>query len=534
MRLSLRLALFSIGLFFSGAAHAADCDDLLRASLPDVTIEAAKAIPAGPFEGDNGMAPSRAMMPSYCRVTGAIRPTSRSSIRFELWMPDVWNGRLQGVGNGGLAGSINYRGGLVEATQRGYAAVSTDTGHSGNAGDGRWARGEPEKIVDYGHRAIHLTTVTAKALIAAFYGRAPDHSYFVSCSNGGRQGLMEAQRYPEDYDGIIAGAPAYDFTGLMAGFAWNAEALWRHPETIIPPERTPLITAAVLRECDLKDGVADGLIADPRRCAFDPRVLQCRSVATHDCLTAAQVGALSRIYRGAHDHKGRRLYPGWAPGGEAGELPGLGWEGWMFSQQDQGSSQTGLLKAVLANFLDAGPAWKLEHLNYDRDVAVFRQRYAGVLDATSPDLSRFWSRGGKLIIFHGWSDAAIAPQSSIDYYDAVLGQMGKARTDAGLRLFMAPSVQHCFGGAGPNNFGGLTAPLREDPLHDLSASLVLWVEQGQAPERIIATRYDDFLLGTYQPDKARPVSTGLLCSYPKLAHWKGHGATDAAENFQCL
>lgn len=514
-------------------APAAGCRDLARVALPDVTIDAATAIPPGPFRGDNGMAPTPAILPSYCRVEGTIRPTPRSRIRFELWLPDRWNGRLQGVGNGGLAGSITYRGGLVEATQRGYAAVSTDTGHRGDAGDARWALGEPERIVDYGHRAIHLTTVAAKALIATFYGRAPSHAYFASCSNGGRQGLMEAQRYPEDYDGIIAGAPAYDFTGLMAGFAWNAQALWRRPETVIPPSATPLIAAATLRQCDRKDGVADGLIADPRRCGFDPAALACRPGQTGDCLTAAQVGALARIYRGAHDRAGRILYPGYMLGGEVGQLPGLGWEGWMFSRQDRGSSQAGLLQATMGSFLARDPGWTIDRLVYDRDVAAFHRRYAGILDATSPDLSRFWARGGRLILFHGWSDAAVAPTGSIAYRDAVVARMGRARTDAGMRLFMVPGLQHCFGGTGPNSFGGLTVPLGADPSHDLSAALERWIEHGIAPNRIIATRHDDFLHGIFTPQTTRAVSTGLLCPYPQVAHWRGRGAVGSAASFRC-
>ncbi len=521
-------------LLVPATAHAAGCGDLARTHLPDVTIDSAKAMPAGPFQGDNGMAPALAILPSHCRVTGTIRPTARSQIRFELWLPDRWNGRLQGVGNGGLAGSINYRGGLVEATQRGYAAVSTDTGHRGHAGDGSWALGEPEKIVDYGHRAVHLTTVAAKALVATFYGRAPERSYFVSCSNGGRQGLMEAQRYPEDYDGIIAGAPAYDFTGLMAGFAWNAAALWRRPATMILPSATPMIAAAVLRQCDRKDGVADGLIADPRRCRFDPAVLRCRPGQQGDCLPAPQVAALASVYRGAHDGRGRALYPGYLPGGEVGQLPGLGWEGWMFSRQGQGSSQAGLLQATMGSFLAHDGSWTIDRLDYDRDVTAFRRRYAGVLDATSPDLSRFWARGGRLILFHGWADAAIAPESSIAYREAVVARIGRARTDAGLRLFMVPGLQHCFGGTGPNSFGGLTVPLRADPLRDMSAALERWVEHDTAPDMIVATRHDDFLQGIFAPDKARAVSTGLLCPYPKAARWRGRGATSAASSFRCV
>jgi len=522
----------------AGAARAETCEGLKQLPRAGVTVLDAMAFPEGTYDqAGAASATAGGVLPAHCRVRGVIRPTPDSEIAFEVWLPreDRWNGRFQGFGNGGYAGSIRYVGGMVEAVRRGYATASTDTGHRGGAGDADWARGRPEKIVDFGHRAIHLMTLEAKAFAAAYYGRGPDRAYFAACSNGGRQALMEAQRYPEDYDGIIAGAPAADWTGLMTGFAWNARALGFDPASLIPPAKTPAIAAAVLRACDGLDGVADGVVGDPRRCQFDPAVLGCRDAETDACLTGPQVVALRAVHAGARDSRGRRLYPGWSPGGEAGFTPGAGWEGWVFAARQTGDSQVSLLTSFMRNMATADPAWSHAAFDFDRDPQAMAAGIGRVVNAVDPDLGRFAARGGKLIVFHGWSDPAIAPQASIDYYQQVRARMGARRTAGFMRLFMVPGLQHCMGGTGPNSLGGLTAAhLPADPGADLSAALEQWVERGVAPEEVQAADYENLFEGLFDPAKGRVRRTGKVCAYPKVAVWSGRGATDQAANYRCV
>src|SRR5262252_6596964 len=273
----------------SGAVSAATCEGLAELKLPDTTITAAQSVAMGAFAPPTGSAAFYKELPAFCRVAGVIKPTNDSEIKFEVWMPNAnWNGRFQGVGNGGFAGSISYIG-LAGALARGYATASTDTGHSGS--DAKWALGHPEKIVDYGHRAIHEMTEKAKLIVKALYGEGPKRSYFASCSNGGRQALMEAQRYPDDYDGIIAGAPANAFTQILTGFAWNMQATLNDPASYIQAKKLKAIEAAALVACDARDGVTDGVLDDPTKCGFDPAVLLCKGAETDDCLTEKQVAA---------------------------------------------------------------------------------------------------------------------------------------------------------------------------------------------------------------------------------------------------
>ncbi len=533
-----KLGILMALIFAAGGARAETCEGLKAVARPDVTVLEAVTVPEGSYDQAGRPAPPPAgVLPAHCRVRGVIRPTADSEIGFEVWLPreDRWNGRFQGFGNGGFAGSIRYVGGMVEAVRRGYATASTDTGHSGGAGDADWARGHPEKIVDFGHRAIHLMTVEAKALARDYYGRAPHRAYFAACSNGGRQALMEAQRYPEDYDGIIAGAPAADWTGLMSAFAWNARALGFNPASLIPPAKTPAIAAAVLKSCDALDGVTDGVVGDPRRCRFDPVVLQCAGEEADACLTTAQVAALRAIYAGAQDGRGRRIYPGWSPGGEAGFTPGMGWEGWMFSARKTGDSQVSLLTSFMRNMASADPAWSPAAFDFDRDPAAMAAGVGEVVNAVDPDLGRFAARGGRLIIFHGWSDPAIAPQASIDYYEKVQARMGREPTAEFMRLFMVPGLQHCMGGTGPNSVGGLTAAhLPADPGADLSAALEGWVEHGVAPDEVRAADYENLFEGLFDPSKGKVRRTGKVCAYPKVAAWTGRGATDSAASYRCV
>ena len=504
-----RVLLVCLGILLCmGEAFAAgDCDSLSKLALPKTTITRAESMPAGSFTPPHGKAIPN--LPAFCRVAGVIKPTSDSDIQFEVWMPaSGWNGKFQGVGNGGFAGAINYDQ-MGSAMSHGYTAASTDTGHEAGGVDARWALGHPEKIADFGYRAIHETTVDAKAIVHAFYGQAPARSYFSSCSNGGRQALMEAQRYPADYDGILAGAPANYWTHLVTNAVWDLHAL-AAKDSYIPAKKLPAIQAAALAACDTADGVKDGVIEDPPLCHFDPSVLKCAGPETDACLTAPQLTALKKLYAGGRTSNGKQLFPGYSPGGEAD--PG-GWQPWIVGTAPEQSLMFGFGTQFFKNMVFDDAAWDYHTFNIDRDTKVADQKMAHDLNATNPDLSRFKARGGKLILYHGWSDAAIAPQNTINYYESVVAKMGRDNSDEFVRLFMVPGMQHCGGGAGPSSFGD-----------NIDTALEQWVEKGVAPERIVAAKTDS---------KNEVLRTRPLCAYPLIARYKGTGSTDDAANFTC-
>lgn len=512
-------ASLTLAFLASGAANAADCAGLKARSTAKTEIVAATLHPGGPFAVPGRPPTARPeAMPAFCRVQGVLRPTADSHINFEVWLPEQgWNGRFQGIGNGGFAGAIGY-GELAAAVQAGYAAASTDTGHTGELTDARWAKDHPEKVIDYGWRGIHLTAVAGKALTTAFYGAAPRRAYFISCSNGGRQGLMEAQRFPEDYDGIIAGAPAYNATQLFTGFIWNNRAL-NMPGARITPAKTPAIEAAVLARCDAVDSARDGLVSDPTACRFDAQELRCSGAETDACLTEPQIAALTAIRQGPRTSKGRQIYFGFPPGGEGRG----GWNQWIFGAQANTSVQS-RFGSNFARYMLGGPeTW--EPADFDFDGAIARSLHQ-TLDATDPDLSRFAARGGKLVLYHGWSDAAIPATGTIAYHDQVRRKIGARKTDASLRLFMSPGVGHCSGGSGPSDFdqAGAWSPGR-DASNSLGAALVAWVEQGRAPEQVIAR----------QPGApaGAPVRTGLLCAHPARATLTPGADPMRAESFSC-
>jgi hypothetical protein len=500
---------------------AADCSGLQSKAPPDATITSASLQPAGPFVIPPELGPARTVqLPSMCRVQGVLKPTMDSNIAFEVWLPaEGWNGRFLGVGNGGFAGSIGYAS-LVAAVQGGYAAASTDTGHGPGITDAGWAVGHPEKVIDFGWRAVHLTTVAGKALTAAFYGKSPSHSYFSSCSNGGRQGLMEAQRFPEDYDGIIAGAPAYRWTGLFTGFVWNAQALSK-PGAAIPAAKAAVIAKTVLEQCDARDGVMDGLVSDPRQCQVDVRNLQCTDSDKDSaaCLTTPQITALQAIYQGPRTSRGKQIYFGFPPGGET--APGsAGWDAWIFGATPGTSIQ---------NAFGSSFGWTPADFDFDRDFAPLEAKTAATFNATNPDLSRFAARGGKLILWHGWSDAAIPAQGTIDYHDSVVRRMGAKRTGQFVRLFMVAGMHHCAGGSGPSEFGQNAAPAPADTAaSSVMVALQEWVERGKAPEQLIAHQQS-------QPGAAgdKSGSTGLVCAYPKRAALTPGADPLRAESYSC-
>ena len=408
-----------------------------------------------------------------------------------------WNGKFEQVGNGGWAGTIQYAP-LAAALRRGYAAASTDTGHVG--GSASFALGHPDKLIDFGYRAVHETAVQGKATIAAFYGNAPRLSYFNGCSNGGRQGFQEAQRFPQDFDGIIAGAPAYTWTDMSLKLVSVAQATLNDPASMIPPSKYPVLHQAVLDACDALDGVKDGLVNDPTRCHFDPNVTECKGADGPGCLTRAQVEAAKRIYGALKDPKtGKEISPGLEPGSE------LLWAGQAAGPRPFGVSDD-LFKYVV--FQD--PNWDFRTLDLAKHVELARKIDGGTLSATSPNLKEFVGRGGKFLIYHGWADQIVTSRTSVDYYKDVVRALGKSRADTSVRLFMVPGMAHCGGGEGPNTF-------------DMLAALEQWRENGTAPAQIMASHMTDGKV-----DRTRP-----LCPYPQIAQFKGSGSTDQAENFVC-
>jgi feruloyl esterase len=517
------MKLLSIVLLTAPAcAAAASCGDLAKVALPDAAITSAQSVPPGAFTPPEG--PAIPSVPAFCRVTLVAKPSSDSNIRVEIWLPNEnWNGKFQGVGNGGFAGSIGY-GAMGAAIAGGYATAATDTGHQAGGVDAGWALGHHEKIVDWGHRAIHETAEKAKVLIHAFYGESPKRSYFNSCSNGGRQALMEAQRYPADYDGIIAGAPANYWTPLLTEALVNVQATLADPASYIPAAKLPAIEAAALAACDAGDGVKDGVIEDPSQCRFDPSVMLCKDTESDACLTQPQLTALKQLYAGFRDSKGKQIMPGYSPGGEA--EPG-GWAAWITGAAPGKSAMYAFGTQFFSNMVFDNASWDWKTFQADRDFKVADDKTAAILNAGDPDLKKFQARGGKLILYHGWSDAAIPGQSTVNYYRSVEKRMGAKQTTQFVRLYMVPGMEHCGGGASPNFFGQAGVPTA-DAQHDIDAALERWVEQGVAPAEIIASKFK-----TNMNPASGVVRTRPLCPYPQTAHYKGEGSTDDAANFVC-
>ncbi|NGY03304.1 tannase/feruloyl esterase family alpha/beta hydrolase [Solimonas terrae] len=525
-----------LGLLCSGCALGAGdskCDALKNLTLDQTLISSVDADRGGyslswktAFIGVPWL-----KLPASCRVDGVIQPTSDSHIGFTVWMPARdWNGRFLGLGNGGFGGSIEKIG-LSFALQHGYAVAATDTGHVASDLDGSWALGHPEKLLDYGYRAIHETAQKAKTLIAAYYGRPPSYSYFSGASNGGRQALMEAQRYPEDYDGILVGCPPADGATAMASSIWIQKQLNRSPAAYIPKRKLPAIAAATVAACDALDGVKDGVIDDPRHCNFHPESLRCAGKETNACLTAPQIESLRAIYSGdggVFDGHRRR---GYEPGGELGSFGG--WAKYLLGS----GPGKGVLYRYSLEFprflIYKDPQWTLDHFDVEKFHADAEHALGQIYSTDDPDLTAFKSRGGKLILFHGWSDPAIPPRLTVDYYERMRATMGTDSVDGFVRLYMVPGLQHGVGGPGANVFGQL-APGSGDARHNISAALFDWVEKGVAPGAIIASRYDGDLKPLLAPDRATLIRTRPLCPYPEFARWTGRGSSDDAETFSCV
>ncbi len=485
------------------AAAAASCESLSSVKLPHTTITLAQAVAAGAFtlpttgQPAGGQAFSR--LPAFCRVAATLAPSPDSDIKIEVWLPSAgWNGKFQAVGNGGWAGSISYPA-MSTALGRGYATSSTDTGHTGASAT--FALDHPEKLVDYAYRSEHEMTVAAKAIIDAFYGNGPKLSYWNGCSTGGRQALMEAQRFPADYDGIIAGAAANPKTHLDGWRIWMAQAMFKDQASAIPANKFPVIHQAVLNACDALDGLKDGLIDDPTRCHFAPKTIECKGGDGPACLTPAQVQAVSVVMSPARDRKtGAELFPGFEAGNE------LGW-GRMLGGPDPYATALDQFKYIVFK----NPNWDWRTFDLERDVATADQASQGTLSSIDPDLTVFARRGGKLLMYHGWSDQDIAPRASVNYYKRTVdATKPPANAQQWVRLFMVPGMGHCSGGEGPNTF-------------DMVSALEPWVESGKAPDRIVASHST-----AGKVDRTRP-----LCPYPQVARYTGTGSIDEAANFVC-
>jgi feruloyl esterase len=494
---------FGLGLLacFAPAAQAASCESMASTSLSNATITSAQTVAAGAFTLPAGAPPSTAQfgqLPAFCRITATLTPTPDSEIRIEVWMPaSGWNGKLQAVGNGGWAGVISYPA-LASAVAGGYAASSTDTGHQGNTAS--FAIGHPEKLVDMSYRAIHEMTVQAKNIVSAYYGNSPKLSIWNGCSTGGRQGITEAAKYPADFDGIIAGAAAIHWVNLhVARMTLNTYEN-RSADSSIPASKYPMIHAAVLQACDAMDGVKDGVIENPSRCHFNPAVLTCKGADAADCLTAAQVETARAIYSPVKNPKsGDEIRPALLqPGSELNWATLNGPEPMSYTQE--------LYKFVIFK----NPDWNWHQFNPATDIDRALQSEDGQLNFTDANLTPFFKHGGKLLMYHGWSDQQVTPLGSVDYFNEVVAKTDTAAVGKSVQLYMVPGMYHCQGGPGTDNF-------------DKMAAMEGWIATGAAPEKIVAAHRT-----AGNVDRTRP-----LCPYGKVATYNGSGSTDDAANFSC-
>lgn len=481
-------------LFFAAVTQHGSCEALKSMSIAGMTITAADSVPAGSIRVGRGG--QTMTVPAHCRVAAVLQPSPDSHIEMELWMPaENWNGKFLAVGNGGWAGNIET-GAMATGLAKGYATASNDTGHKG--GSASFVVDHPERLIDFGYRSMHEMAIKSKALIQAFYSREPQLSYYQGCSTGGRQGLMEAQRYPADFDAIIAGAPVNNMVHLNVQSVARQVDMLREPASILPPAKLTLFANAVMNACDAKDGVKDGIISNPQACHFDPKELQCKASDGPDCLTAAQVETARRGWEAVKTKKGEAVYPGSAPGFEMGyRMPTPG-------------APVNPLYADMPRFVGHQDAnWDAMTFDLDADLAL-AMKNAAFVESTDPDLAKFKARGGKLLLYHGWADPGPSPQNTINYLNAVAAKLGGSQDDW-MRLYLMPGMGHCGGGVGPDRADFLTA-------------MEGWREKGEAPASIVADR---------AANQNRTEMTRPLCPYPQLVKYNGTGSTDDAKNFAC-
>jgi feruloyl esterase len=470
-------------------------------ALKGGTITAAKIVPAGhlaapqggPSEG-NALFPK---LPAFCLVDATLKPSADSEIKIEVWLPESgWNGKLVEAGNGGYGSNLSY-GPMAEGLLQGYAVTSSNTGHEGNSA--AFAVDHPEKLIDWAFRAVHENAVAAKEIVQVRYGDTAKRSYFEGCSTGGRQAYGEVQRYPADFDGIVAGDPGKNLTHQTAMQTWMSVEVVKNPAEFIPAEKYAMLHKAVIAACDETDGVKDGVIENPLQCHFDPAIIQCKGADSADCLTATQVEFASKVYSGFTNSTGKKIFGGLMPGSEGA------WIG-LAGQKPMGYAMESYRYVIMKD-----AKWDYMTLDLNRDIAYADKTAASLVNNNDPNIKPFLARGGKLLAYHGWADPGISPFNSIDYYNDVAKLMGGvAKIDNQYRLFLIPGMAHCGGGDGTSTF-------------DMITPLDKWVNTGQAPNSIPASRIRDGKV-----DRKRP-----LCPYPQQAVYKGSGSTDEAANFTC-
>lgn len=494
-------------------ASAKDCSEMAQLALDKGRVTAATLVAPGAFQPPAGFGPPPGIanttynkLPAFCRVQATLTPTSDSDIKVEVWLPaNGWNGKLVGIGNGVWAGSISYSEMAVTLAQ-GYAVAATDTGHTGTGLTAEWAVGHPEKVVDFGYRAIHLMAVTAKEAIKDFYGRAASYSLWNSCSTGGRQGLMAAARYPEDFDAVSSKAPANPMTDLMTQSMWAGYQAKRTPKAALSPALLGLVHKAVVAKCDALDGLVDGVIGRPQACRFNPATLACKPGQSENCLNADQVGTMKAIYGGVTDPKtGKQILPGWPVGSEL-QLA-------MLMSGDEPFPVAMDYFRLLVHGTE--PGWNWKTMDYRTEMQAARDYGAGMLNVAPGDLKAFFARGGKLLLSHGWTDGLIPATNTVQFYQQLLATTPKAVADQQLRLFMVPGMDHCGGGAGASNY-------------DTLGTIDAWASGGAAPNRIIATRETAARPGA----PALPPLSRPLCPFPQIATYQA-GNKDEASSFVC-
>lgn len=519
------ITLLAVALFLTLPVFASVTDTAclsLVSNVPYTTITSSSVVPTAsvPWTSPtSSFGTATISSPSFCRVVGVIAPTSDSVINFELWMPTgtAYNGRFQGVGNGALGGGIAYPA-MYTALAAGYATASTDTGHIGSSSDASYAFTpdkvyHPQKIIDWGYRSIHLMTVASKSLVNQYYGSGPTRSYFTGCSGGGQQAISEAQRYPDDYDGIVAGAPSNYFTHLDAGQIFRAQTNLGSTAGFVDKAQLTMLNAAVLAACDGIDGVVDGIISDPRRCNFDPTALLCTGAASDSCLTAAQVATVKTLYAGPKNPvTGAQVFPAYSYGSET--APPQGWSQFV-GAGNFGKAVNPIANSFFSYMVYQNPTWDYTTFDFNTGMAYADTQVGAMVNSINPDLSLFKAGGHKLIHYHGFADPNIPTQNSINYYESVaaFSSAPLSTLQGYYRLFLVPGMGHCNGGNGTDTFDALGA-------------LVDWVEQGRAPDTILASHIDS-------TSKATTI-TRPLCPYPQEATYRGSGSIYDATNFSCV